>query len=166
MRDVPYYSQYRDIKDKDWQPRACGLVCLKMILDFYEVDTPEINQFLKVAIERKSFGKSGWIHDKFLELAKSYSLEAFRKEFNDTEEGIRFIIDFLQQTGPVIVSLKAKKFLPEFENKFHQIVLTDYNTKGFYYNDPDYLDEEGKNLFVKISDFKKYWRKLAIFIQN
>lgn len=164
--EVPYYSQYQDIKDEHWQSRACGLVCLKMVVDYYDVATPEINQFLKIAVDKGSFGKSGWIHDKLLELAKSYFLQVFRKEFDDTEEGIKFIIEFLKQHGPVIVSLKTKKFLPEFENKFHQIVLTGYEKNGFFYNDSDYQNEEGKGLFVKLSDFKRYWRKLAIFVHK
>ncbi len=49
--EVPYYSQHRDIKDEYWQSRACGLVCLKMVLDFYQNGrgrtSPILDGFLK-----------------------------------------------------------------------------------------------------------------------
>jgi hypothetical protein len=56
------------------------------------------------------------------------------------------------------------------ENKYHMIVLVGFEKeaeeiKGFYYNDSDYKDEEGKDLFVDIDTFKKYWRKMAIFVE-
>ncbi len=159
--NIPYISQHRDIKDEYWQKRACGLVCLKMVLDFHKVKTPEINQFLKIAIDKKAFGEFGWIHDKLLEIAKSYGIEAFRKEkMKDVQE----LKDFLNKNNPVIVSVRAKRFLEEFDGKFHQIILTGYDDKGFYYNDSDYENEEGKNLFVDINIFEKYWRRMGIFV--
>ena len=45
--NVPYISQHGDIKDEYWQKRACGLVCLKMVLDFHQVKNLEVNEFLK-----------------------------------------------------------------------------------------------------------------------
>jgi len=51
------------------------------------------------------------------------------------------------------------------------VVLTGFEidesgeVKGFYYNDTDYnKEQEGKNLFVDVETFKKFWRKLAIFV--
>lgn len=161
--NIPYISQYRDIQDEYWQKRACGLVCLKMVLDFHQVKTPEVNEFLEIALEKETFGKSGWVHDKLLDLAKDYGLKAQRKEkIEDVEE----LKDFLDEDNPIIVSIKAKRFLEEFEEKFHQIVLTGYDDQGFYYNDPDYKDEEGKELFIGNQKFEKHWRKMAIFIQK
>lgn len=161
--NVPYISQHRDIQDEYWQKRACGLVCLKMVLDFYQIKTPEINEFLEIALKKESFGESGWIHDKLLNLAKDYRVEAFRKEkIGDVQE----LKDFLDKGNPVIVSISAKRFSNEFEGKFHQIVLSGYNDQGFYYNDSDYNTNEGKELFIDIDIFKKYWRKMAIFLHK
>ena len=166
--EVPYYSQHRDIKDKYWQSRACGVVCLKMILDFYQNRggvTPTVlvslDEFLEIALKKEAFGKSGWIHEKLLALAESFGVQAYRKEKMQNEDELK---DFLDKGNPVIVSIKNQRFSPKFENKFHQIVLTGYDEKGFYYNDSDYQDEDGKNLFVDKETFGKYWRKMAIFI--
>ncbi len=188
--NIPYYSQYRDIKDKYWQKRACGLVCLKMILDFHQKSrcpTPtflvDLDEFLEIALKKEAFGESGWIHEKLLALAESFGMQAYRKEKMQNEDELK---DFLDKGNPVIVSIKAKRFSPKFENKFHQIVLTGYDESGFYYNDPDYQDEDpkpsetvtnslemngqvgqgGKNLFVDKKTFQKYWRKMAIFVHS
>ena len=167
--DIPYYSQYRDVEDKNWQKKACGLMCLKMVLDFYGAETPTSDDFLKMALEKKAFGENGWIHDELLEIAFDFGVEADRKEFENKEIGVEFALNFLGQEQPIIVSV-AKKF--KYPGKFHQVVLTgfemdDKEAKGFYYNDPDYQGEsEGKNLFVSIDIFKKNWRKMAIFTRS
>ena len=160
---VPYYSQHRDVQDKNWQKKACGLVCLKMVLDFHQLKTPNMDDFLKRALEQGAFGKSGWIHNKLLVLATEAGARAVRKEQLADESVLK---DFLDLGNPVVVSLKAKRFSSEFEKKFHQVVLVGYGVDGFYYHDPDYQDEAGENRFVSWQDFKTYWRKMAIFISK
>ena len=162
--NVPYYSQYEDIKDKVWRDRACGLVCLKMVLDFYKAETPEISEFLKIALDKGTYHEfNGWIHDKIVELAKDFGMEAYRKEEMENEQELK---DFLDKGNPVIVSIKAQKFSPEFEGKFHQIILIGYDENGFYYHDSDYQNGEGNGLFVDRETFGKYWRKMAIFVHK
>lgn len=175
---VPYYSQYDESLDEHWQKRVCGLVCLKMVLDFYGSQTPDLKDFLKLALEKEAYhNPNGWIHDKLLEIAKDFGRkEAHRKEYKSQDEreqelllenGISEIVFYLGQNKPVIVSA-VKKF--EFKDKFHQVVLVGLesddmgNLLGFYYHDSDYLNEEGKNLFVSLEKFNEYWRKMAIFI--
>jgi hypothetical protein len=39
--------------------------------------------------------------------------------------------------------------------------------KGFYYHDPEMLEENGgKDLFVEMEKFKEGWKKLAIFMDK
>lgn len=162
--DVLYYSQHRYIKDENWQRRACGLTCLKMVLDFHRVETPEINEFLKLALEKGAYHlTNGWIHDKLLAIAESFGMEAHRKESMEGEDELK---DSLDRGNPVIVSIKAKRFSPDFEGKFHQIVLTGYDENGYFYNDSDYQESEGKDLFVSNEIFEKYWRKMGIFMHK
>ena len=146
--DIPYYSQYDDVKDEHWKPRACGAVCLKMVLDFMKPSETSVSDFVLSANERGAFGEYGWIHQELINVAKNFGVSLERKEFKSEEK------------------------------KFHTVVLTGFKEdeqelKGFYYNDPDYEGEDpnpsggqgGENLFVDINTFKKYWRRLAIFVK-
>lgn len=169
--NVPYYSQYLDVSDENWKPRACGILCLKMVIDFYKQGNLPVDEFLKKGIGVGGFGPSGWIHDILIDMAKDFDLVSYRKEYkgkdNNEESAIEEILNFLENNQPVIVS--AVKNFSE-TNKFHLVVLTGFEKdgdeiKGFYYHDPDSHDREaGKNKFVPIDIFKKHWRKMAIFI--
>jgi hypothetical protein len=184
--DVPYYSQHTDIKGDYWQKRACGAICMKMVLDFYNAnDEFSPHDFVQMALKKNAYGPSGWIHDKLIEIAKDSGVKACRLEFkpkNSDEadrlfnQGVNTILKFIDGDRPVIAS--AIKRWIELK-KFHMVILTGYerdkplnpsdgqegNLKGFYYIDPDFNNaEEGKDLFVDIETFKKYWRRMAIFV--
>jgi len=186
--DIPYYSQQRDIADEFWQTRACGILCLKMVLDFYGAGAPGLDEFIKIAVTKGAYhNPNGWLHSKQVEIASDFGLTAFRKEFGrvsaknlvgaedaivySAEDGLVYLRNFLALKRPAIVSV-AKKF--KDPAKFHQIVLTGFEAgdangkiEGFYYNDPDSQNEqEGKNLFVPLDIFQRYWRGLAIFIHK
>lgn len=175
--DVPYYSQYTDVKDEYWKPRACGVLCLKSVLNFNGKENLAPDEFIKIAVEKNAYGKSGWIHQGLVDIAKDFSVVLKRKEFRSEnkkeqkrllKEGIKELKNSLKNNKPVLVSA-VKRFSET--DKFHMVVLTGYKTsfgmlKGFYYNDTDYENaEKGKDIFVNIDTFKKYWRRLAIFVE-
>ena len=173
--NIPYYSQFSDVKDKYWQSRACGALCLKSILNFYEKENLNSDEFIKLAESKKAYGENGWIHQGLVNVAKGFGIDLVRKEFKSEspenqkkilKEGIEEIKKSLQENKPVLVSV-VKKFSEK--DKFHMVVLTGFESEnelltGFYYNDTDYRNDEGKDLFVDIETFKTYWRKLAIFV--
>lgn len=175
--DVPYYSQYTDVKDEYWKPRACGVLCLKSVLNFFSKENLVPDEFIKLAVEKNAYGKNGWIHQGLVDVAKDFGVVLKRKEFRSEnkkeqkrlfKEGIREIKNSLKKDKPVLVSV-VKRFSET--DKFHMVVLTGFKAsfgmlKGFYYNDTDYQNAgEGKDIFVDISTFKKYWRRLAIFVE-
>ncbi|MDD2935033.1 MAG: C39 family peptidase [Candidatus Pacebacteria bacterium] len=184
--DIPYYSQYTDVKDEYWKPRACGVLCLKSVLDFLETTKNErslesgslsADEFIKLAVDKSAYGKNGWIHQGLVDVAKDFGVVLKRKEFRSENkkeqkrlliEGIKEIKNSLKNDKLVLVSV-VKRFSEA--DKFHMIVLTGFKTsfgvlKGFYYNDTDYQNAgEGKDIFVDIGTFKKYWRRLAIFVE-
>lgn len=172
LLDVPYYSQYLDVSDENWKSRACGILCLKMVIDFYKQSNLSADEFLKEGISRGGFGPSGWIHDILVDMAKDFDMTSRRKEYksqDDNEESaIKEILNFLENNQPVIVSAVKNFSEPD---KFHLVVLTGLEKdgdeiKGFYYHDPDSYDkEDGKHKFVLIKTFKNYWRKMAIYVK-
>ncbi len=188
--DVPYCSQHLDIGSKDWRPRACGIACLKMVMDFHaeraKREIPSADELLKENEFIGGFGAFGSKHESLAMIAGNYGLPAYGQQFrsavNDlksktaekspfenemAERGIAKITGKLEAGLPVIVS--AVKNFSE-KDKFHLVVLTGFQKEGdklsgFYYHEPDsFAREEGKHKFVPADIFRKHWRKMAIFI--
>jgi len=150
-------------------PRACGMTCVKMVLDFYKKKTAPLEKMIAVGQADGGYGPSGWFHDYFVALFKAYGLDSYRKEgmSEDSVSGIQIALD---DENPVIVSI-VKKVLEQ--EKFHMIVLTGYTTdkkgniKTFFYHDPEGVSEEqGAHREVDIATFLSGWRKMVIFIQH
>lgn len=175
--DVPYYSQFLDVNDNPyWMPRACGMVCLKMILDYHGRKTPPLLEMCEKGKRDGGYGPSGWFHDYFVKTAKEYGLDSERGEKIGEILGLQKIHDELKDGRPVIVSV-SKYTLGQ--TKFHMVVLTGYEENdgiefperkgqltGFYFNEPESLSkEQGKDLFVDIKSFKHDWRRMAIFFK-
>lgn len=175
---VPYYSQHRDVKDPEWKERACGVIALKMALDFLGAQTPAPDEFIKRGVAAGAHGQWGWIHTGLVSLASSFGIAMERKEFRSEDahkaqellaQGIDELVASLSSGKPVLISAIKKWFE---EKKFHMMVLIGFEMDkgvltGFYYHDPDALSpEEGKDQFVPIQTFKTYWRRMAIFTKS
>ncbi|MEK7558501.1 MAG: C39 family peptidase [Patescibacteria group bacterium] len=166
--DIPYYSQYLDVDDKYWMPRACGICCIKMVLDAYGKKTGAIKDMCQAGQAEGGYGKSGWIHEYLVAIARRRGLSAYHEEKMEEHTGLKKILDALNNDEPVIISVSK---LSLGQSKFHMVVLTGYEEgfggvpKGFYFHDPESLDSDtGQHIFVAFEDFKKHWRKMAIFI--
>ena len=172
--DIPYYSQHRDAKDPYWKERSCGIVALYMLLAYAKKAPEDIDTLLKEGLEKGGFGRSGWIHQKLVELAESHGVLLARKEYksdNKDEHARLFnvaVAEFvrsLESSAPVMVS--AIKNFSE-KDKFHLVILIGFerganSILGFYYHDPDASDEtDGAYKFVPFDLFKKHFRRLAI----
>jgi len=115
--DVPYYSQFTDVKDPYWMPRACGVVCLGMVFAYHTGRDVDIDDLIKKGNESGAYGPHGWYHDGLVALAKDEGLDAHREEgMKDSEK----LIQSLRDGNPVIVS--AVKFILG-QKKFHMVVL-------------------------------------------
>ncbi len=172
---VPYYSQKIDVSDSHWQERACGILSLKMVLDFLGTKTPSSDEFIKDGVSAGAYGEWGWTHIGLVSVASSFGVTMKRKEFRSKNsheaekllnKGINQLVLSVEKEKPVLISA-IKKWVET--KKFHMMVLVGFEMdegvlKGFYYHDPDaYTPPEGKNQFVPIETFKKHWRRMAIF---
>lgn len=181
---VPYYSQKIDVLDPHWKERTCGILSLKMLLDFLGAKTPSPDEFVQKGVTAGAYGEWGWTHTGLVSLAASFGVNMKRKEFRsqDIEEqerllhkGIDELVSSLENNKPILISA-IKKWAET--KKFHMMVLVGFEMdegvpataqagriKGFYYHDPDaYTPHEGKDQFVSIETFKKHWRRMAIFV--
>ncbi len=165
--DVPYYSQFLDVVDKEWMPKSCAIVCLKMILDYYRKGEISLTDLIKKGYENGGYGPLGWYHDSIVSLAENFGLKARRVEKVDVKDGIKDISESLMNGNPVMISA-IKRILGQ--TKFHVVVVTGFKERdgevvGFYYNDPESTKKEkGQNIFTDINFFIDDWRRMAIFI--
>ncbi len=169
---VPYFSQYVDVQDESRRAQACSITCLKMVLEYYGAAAPSIDELF---LEGEAIGgmtDKGWKQDAIVMLLHNHAVPAYREEFRSVNEeeleklynlGERKIIDSLQSSNPVFVSVFSKN------GGYHLVLfigveINGKNIKGFYYHDPEaHTKEEGKGQFIGIEDFKKGWRRMAIF---
>lgn len=177
---IPYYSQYLNVTDHEWQSRACGVVCLKMLLESKGVKTPSIDEMIKEGVTLKAYSENGWLHDGLITLGEKYGAKLYRKEFRKKDadqdtleklniEGVYTIVGELKEGRPVIVSA-IKNF--EVRDKFHMVLVVGAEienevVKGFYYHDPDsYTESKGAYQFAPFTTFLDSWRRMAIFYKN
>lgn len=179
--DIPYYSQYSYSIEKDWQSRSCAIVCLKMVLGFYDKNIEPmslIEEGLKISENLKLKGREkdgytrefGWGHELLIILLKNNGVLPYRQDFknpNFESEYITLGLEKIRQNildkKPVFVSIA--KDIKNPQTSGHMVVVSGIendgeNIKSFYINDPE--NEENKNIFIE--DFKKVWKKLAIFV--
>src|SRR3989344_2190699 len=104
---APYYSQWLDVKNPDWQRRACGIAALKMAMDFLEnvrssslrhpTSKLDLDDLIKKGVALGAYKPDiGWVHDGLVLLAKEFGFKnSFRKEWSKSADGINFIIDII-----------------------------------------------------------------------
>jgi len=162
--NVPFYSQFKDVEDSYWAPRSCSIVNLKMIIDFYNIKSPDLIDLIYLANNRGFFGRSGWYHEGILKLGEELGLIIHREEGVDFEKGLKKIKTHLDEGGLIIASI-TKKILGN--KRFHSILITGYEGDDMdliYYHDPELLSGgNNKCFFVDKNTFENEWRKMAIF---
>jgi len=179
--DIKYYSQYSEKIEKDWQSRSCSIACLQMVLDFYEKKVEPmdlIKEGLKISEVLKEKGKEkdgytkefGWGHELLVMLLKNNGVLSYKQDFKNfnfekdyLELGLEKIKQNLLNERPVIVSILRD--MDNIKPYGHMFVISGIendgeNIKNFLINDP----ENESNRIISIEEFKKVWRKLAIFV--
>ncbi|MDP2669358.1 MAG: C39 family peptidase [bacterium] len=185
LPDVPYYSQWLDVKDADWQYRSCGVAAFKMAMlalrspacqlagRFNEEGDMSLDDLIKEGLASGAYKPGvGWVHDGLVALAKEHGFKnSFRKEWplegspTSFSAGIAGIVSILEENIPVLASVKS-------ETGGHIILLIGYEkereiVKGFYYHDPDAKDREsGQNKFINKEDFLRFWKGRIIVVKK
>lgn len=193
---VPYYSQFRNVTNTQWQDGSCTMTCLKMALDFlYPQRAPSIDELfdeglthIKSMTERGLLSSSasahGIPHEVVVLMAHNYGALSYREEFKSMavsetgkvmqgqyaglmyEQGLKKICAMLETGSLPIVSVEPGLSAGK---SFHTILLvgfeaTEGTLTGFYYHDPDAKEDPREGIFISLEDFRKFWRKMAIFI--
>lgn len=159
--NVPYYSQRLDVKRNFWKSRSCGIVALKMAMDYlgrnkknYREESADdlINEGVYFGGHSR---EHGWYHDALLKIAwKKGFKKSFRKECDEAGKKtlLQYIVVKLKKEIPVLVSLKIGE-------SGHLVLLVGFSGKGFFYHDPNSkIRSKGKFKFVAFKNFLPKWK--------
>lgn len=177
---VPFYAQ-KEILTNGEANSACGIVCVKMILD-YAGKKNDIEDLIKEGYIIGGKVDAGWKHETIVRVLRNHGILAFPQEFRshivdtEKEEGIlnekmtnemrdvaitKFEM-FIDQGYPVMVSVK-----PGFGNNKgdHLILIVGYDEENLYINDSGNSSEEESPIKVSKNKFMEYWKGLTIFTE-
>jgi len=172
---VPFYSQYSHISIPEWQDRACGIVALKMLMDFWhtinkENKTDSLENLIGKGVDNGAYTeKTGWSHSGLVSVANNYGYDGFNKDLvpsgissEDALEQIKIDLKYF----PVISSV-WKSFDPDLGGG-HLIVVTGAHDGNIYLNDPaDESIDSGQKTMTE-NGFAKAFKKryIAIYPKN
>jgi uncharacterized protein YvpB len=160
--EVPLYSQIADISWTDWKQKGCGVADVAMLVNYYKPKTTNVQAVLEAGIKSGAYVKNvGWSHTGLASLAKKYGLSGEEKSFYDFNKELA-LTEFKKviDEGPAIASIH-RNFDPKLSFG-HLIVITGYDDKLVYYNDPGKHDGIRT---VSISQFMSGWKRKLIVIR-
>ena len=179
--NIPYYSQFLEVKDYEWNIRSCTGTCAAMILEYFTGKKLDILAFMKKSEAEGGYSRlNGMSHDYVISFFESEGLRSWRYKNEETKDVLNTtdpIIESLRNNNPVIVSIT--KFVLE-QKKFHTVLIIGFieNEQGevthLYYHEPEATTARvsgdpavgGADHCSDIETFKNSWRGRAIFVQK
>ena len=173
FRVPPFISQYSALSS-EWAHRGCGLVALKIVLDFWHnQDTKNLTLPIEVLLERalalSAYREGiGWTHAGLTSLARALGYEAFNRDLPSEHPAVSIdgALSILQSDllyGPVLVSI-WKNFDP-IQKGGHIVIVNKVEGEVFSVIDPEMKDEVGgrydKDRFSFAQGFKM--RSICVF---
>lgn len=145
--EVPFLSQYADVQDAEWKHRGCGIVALKMVLDYWHhmnssYQTDGLDVLMQRGIQGQAYKEGiGWTHRGLVELAQSYGYEGNSFDYAEkgptpksAEEALSLLEKNLEK-GPVLASI-FRSFDPQ-QGGGHIVVITGLEEDAVMLNDPE-----------------------------
>jgi uncharacterized protein YvpB len=167
--NVPFISQYSDINFPEWKNQACGIVCLKMLMDYWHSQSTENKTAnLESLINNRNgafIENVGWSHSGLVSLTRSYGYDGFNKDLAQFKNPI-YCFEQLKadlKRFPLIASV-WNKFDPTNKGG-HLIVITGIDEKQIYFNDPEKINQSEGKESLSVDEFLKAFklRYLAIY---
>jgi len=165
--DVPAYSQFLDVDDEKWNGKSCGIVSLKMLLDYWDNEsevTPEgINNLITEALASDAYIPGvGWRHKGLVDVARAHGLEGENLDWTSEHQDIAFnkVIPHLAK-HPVMASV-FKNLKPGESG--HLVVATGYESGKVFYNDPDSKERENIEKSAPLNEFLNGWTRRIVVI--
>jgi uncharacterized protein YvpB len=191
--EVPFYSQ-KEIVTNGEGDSACGIVCVKMILD-YKTDDRLQNTEHRISIDdlvKEGYivgGKeeAGWKHETIVRVLRNHGIMAFRQEFiahevviskQKVESSKGVLNEEVTEEMRGVALTKFEMFIdqgypvmtsmrPGFgENGGdHLVLIVGYDEDNLYINDSQMGSDEGSPIAVSKKKFMEYWKGLSVFVE-
>lgn len=156
-----------------WAFRICGICCIKMILEFYDIKVPIIKLVNEgVALNGFDFkNDSGWYHESLLQLANKYNFKGYvSKHLNIYDLANQIILKkfVIISVNPNII--RMDKNIVSKKKSGHLVLVTGFRIKnqkiiGFFINNPSGKEKTTqKNAFVPIDIFLNAYGERGIVI--
>ena len=161
---IPAYSQFLDVEDKKWKSRACGIVALKIVLEYWGVKE-KADDLIKLGLKQDAYIPGiGWKHGGLVSIAKEFGLRGENLDwFKDLpEEAFEKLLSKLEKY-PVLASI-YKNF--KLGGSGHLIVLTGYENGWIFFNDPDSKTRKGIQNKVVVEKFLNGWKRRIVVIHS
>lgn len=177
--NIPFFSQLDPSVPLEHQRHVCALACIKMILNSKgeEISFEEIYAEANIVGNQES---AGWTHETIIRILRNHKVLAYRQEFlghninfetkkgeiaehttHFVDLGIEKIKTSINHGNPVFVSVKAGF---SDNNGDHVILVIGHEEDSFIIFDP-ILHREQNPQTVSIEKFKRFWKRLAIFVE-
>lgn len=161
VRQVPFYSQFKDVTPASWKKLSCGIASLAMLIDFYG-SAISVDTLLEEGIASGAYIKNaGWSHAGLIGLAQKHGLGG--RTVGLAHLSMAQAFDQLTQAldeGPVMASVHYT-FDPS--NPIPHLVVVNGVSDGLvYYNDPAETAGGGT---VSVEQFQSAWKKRFIEIR-
>ena len=165
MRALPRYSQYLDVVDPAWQPKACGIVALRTVLAYWqgEENILSADALIQEGLALDGFISGiGWKHQTLVDIARAQGCEAQRADWSKEDSSAAFThLQDAVARGPVIASIHTH--LDPTSPDGHLIVVHGIDTAVHYY-DPAQKERDAIPQEAPIADFISGWKKRVILI--
>lgn len=180
--DIPFLSQKDNVLKKEYSHNSCGIVCVKMILDFAQKTSRTLDELIQEGYVVGGTEFAGWNHETLVRVLRNHGVLSYRQEFKshsvdlETKQGVENIevTNSFRELGfqkiknsidmgyPVMISVK-----PGFgENGGdHLILIVGYSDESFFVNDPQRKGQEKDPVPVSKEKIDEYWKGLSIFVE-
>ncbi len=161
-----------------WAWRACGIVCVQMILKTIKPQTRKTTMDLihegvslggYIVYQNGKFIDKGWFHDALVNLLKKYQLKAVSKRWQTLKAISRDVLKNKFVIASIVISQRAA---PNYEfnstpSSGHLILITGVKINnrqpaGFYYHDPTGLPNANQNTYLPTEIFNRIFTNRTI----
>ena len=162
---APKLSQRIDVKSKYWKSRSCGIVSLKMIMDYWKKPAGGvglaalIQNGVKIGAHDK---RHGWRHKGLVNLAKKYGYQGQNYDWFKNSPQKAFLKLTKKIGVPAIASIHSGL---NPKKPGHLVVITGIRGKKIYYNDPDSAKRKHVAKVASIEKFLRGWKRRIIIVR-